>query len=82
MVGLDSVADSVAEAMSLLQNPFGVHGRRKDGVSDYLVNPKLGDAKEQRTRLKLQAFWQLLLTGFEVPPTLSVSPQAVQVLTT
>lgn len=66
MVNLDLMADSVAEAMSLLQNPFGAYGRRKDGLGDYLLDPKLGDIKEQRIRLKLQAFWQLLLTGFEV----------------
>jgi hypothetical protein len=66
MVNLDSMADSVAEAMSLLHNPFSAYGRKKDGFGDYLVDPKLGDIQEQRTRLKLQAFWQLLLTGFEV----------------
>lgn len=70
---LDTVADSVAEAMSLLQHPFGSHqqqsqhSRRKTSEREaYSIEPKLQEARDAHTRLKLQAFWQLLLTGFEV----------------
>lgn len=72
---LDTVADSVAEAMSLLQHPFGggshqhqqAAGQRKaSGREAYSIEPKLQEARDAHTKLKLQAFWQLLLTGFEV----------------
>lgn len=80
---LDTVADSVAEAMSLLQHPFGggsssnssssqshlpphQRDRRKEFRETYDIDPKLQEAKDAQTRLKLQALWQLLLTGFEV----------------
>ncbi|KAF1331549.1 hypothetical protein FI667_g4168, partial [Globisporangium splendens] len=68
VVNLDTVADSVAEATSLLQHPFGGVSnsfRRKD-VETYSLELKAQEAKASFTRLKLQAFWQLLVTGFEV----------------
>lgn len=80
---LDTVADSVAEAMSLLQHPFGGGGgnsssqsylhphphqrdRKKELLETYDIEPKVQEAKEAQTHLKLHALWQLLLTGFEV----------------
>lgn len=78
VVNLDTVADSVAEAMSLLQHPFGggSTGRRKN-LETYSLEPKLQEAKETHTRLKLQAFWQLLLTGFEVSFSRTVTGKGI-----
>lgn len=61
------VTDSVAEAMSLLPKALASTGlRRKDSMDTYSVEPRVFEVKDTQTRLRLHAFWQLLLTGFEV----------------
>ena len=65
---MNGVADSVAEAMQLLPNPFyrnSVAWKQQPEVYGFERNT-VDDAKEKHARLKLQAFWQLLVTGFEV----------------
>ncbi|DAZ99407.1 TPA: hypothetical protein N0F65_005309 [Lagenidium giganteum] len=38
----------------------------KNTTDTYGIESRLMEAQEQHTRLKMQVFWQLLLTGFEV----------------
>ena len=61
--GVTLMSDSVSGAMTKLQSQFA---RKKTVVDAYFVESKGFEAKENNVRLKLQAFWQLLVTGFEV----------------
>lgn len=71
-VYVSGVADTVAEAMQLLPNPFSTVGgttsrqaSKKQEMYGFEPN-KEEYLQENHSRLKLLAFWQLLITGFEV----------------
>jgi hypothetical protein len=53
----------VNDSVNMFQTTIGL---KKKPPETYIINTKSQEAKEKAMRLKLQAFWQLLLTGFEV----------------